>query len=321
MSQKSRLSSLSQTSLKPVQTQSGMLAFSLVGGLLLIVGSFSQNAHAIDLQPGDITAPPPGLNFIQANYQLSKRGDLYAANQKLSSTTKLTSRQFQLRYTHTFETADLPSVVYVQTPMGYVQPEKALSSLYTKESGLGDTTMVYAIWPYANQTEKKYWALGAYLTLPTGHYEAANGLINMGGNRHSVALQTGYQLPLSQSVNWMVAGDAVWFGKNDEYFAHQFATQRQTLKQDALYTAQTGLIYELTKQFSLAAAYFYTQGGERVLDGVDVANSATRLHRYQLSATARLPFATMMLQYGDDLDTKNGYIEDSRVILRVIKPF
>ena len=304
-----------------MQAGAGMPFSSLVSGLLLMVGCFSQHAYAIDLQPGDITAPPPGLNFIQVNYQLSKRGDLYAANKKISDATKLTSSQFQVRYTHTFETATMPSVVYVQTPMGYVQPEKALSSLYTKESGLGDTTMVYAIWPYANREEKRYWAVGAYLTVPTGHYEAANGLINMGGNRYSYALQTGYQMPLAANVNWMAAVDAVWFAKNDEFIDFRTPAQQQTLKQDVLYTAQTGLVYDVNKQFSLAAAYFYTQGGERVLDGVDVANSATRLHRYQLSATAQFSFARIMLQYGDDLDTKNGYIEDSRVIVRFIKAF
>lgn len=303
------------------QTWLGMPTPKLAMGLGLMVACLSGPVQAIDLQPGDITAPPAGLNFIQLNYQVSKRGDLYAANQKISSATKLTSSQFQVRYTHTFETADLASVVYVQTPMGYVQPEKALASLYSKESGLGDTTMVYAIWPYANRETKHYWAVGAYLTVPTGHYEAGNGLINMGGNRYSGALQTGYQMPLAQSVNWMAAVDAVWFTQNDNYYANQLASQQQTLKQRALYTAQSGLVYDLSPKFSLAAAYFYTQGGERSLNGLDVANSTTRLQRYQLSATARMPFATVMLQYGDDLDTKNGYIEDSRVILRLIRAF
>ena len=320
MTQTNRLIGLSLAELKTRTVQSTRRLFYLISGVLLLLG-FSVSVSAIDLQPGDITAPPPGLNFIQVNYQLSKRGDFYASNQKISDDTKLTSSQFQLRYTHTFETADLPSVVYVQTPMGYVQPEKALSSFYTKESGLGDTTMVYAIWPYANKEARQYLAAGAYLTLPTGHYEASNGLINMGANRYSVALQTGYQMPISQNVQWMTAVDAVWFGKNDDYFDFRTPAQQQTLKQDALYTLQTGLAYDVSKQLSLSAAYFYTQGGERVLDGVDVANSTTRLHRYQLSATAQFSFARIMLQYGDDLDTKNGYIEDSRVILRVMKAF
>jgi hypothetical protein len=226
-----------------------------------------------------------------------------------------------LRYIHTFETADLPSVVYVQTPLGYVHPEKALSTVYNNQSGLGDTTMVYAIWPYANREEKKYWGVGVYLTLPTGQYEAANGLINMGGNRYSYALQTGYQIELLPNLNWIAAVDAVWFAKNNEYFANQLATQQQTLKQEVLYTAQTGFSYDLNRQFSVAAAYFFTQGGERVLDGVDVANSETRVHRYQLSATSRFSFGQVMLQYGNDLSTKNGYIENRRVIVRFIKPF
>jgi len=290
--------------------------------LCLFTSSFYSPAlYAIDLQPGDITAPPPGINLIQLSYVSSQRGDAYQAKQKVSNATKLVSNQFQLRYTHTFETADLPSVVYVQTPMGYVHPENALSTVYTKQSGLGDTTMVYAIWPYANREEKRYWALGAYLTVPTGHYEAANGLINMGGNRYSYALQTGYQMPLAANVNWMAAVDAVWFAKNDEFFDFRTPAQQQTLKQDALYTAQTGLSYDLNRQYSLAAAYFFTQGGERVLDGVDVANSQTRVHRYQLSATSRFSFGQVMLQYGNDLSTKNGYIEDRRVIVRFIKVF
>ncbi len=290
--------------------------------LLLALSSLVSPAlYAIDLQPSDIIEPPPGLNIIQVNFQSSKRGDLYQANRKVSDATKLSSNQFQVRYTHTFKTADLTSVVYVQTPMGYVHPEKALSTAYTNQSGLGDTTMVYAIWPYANREEKKYWALGAYLTVPTGHYEAANGLINMGGNRYSYALQTGYQMQLASQLNWMAAVDAVWFGKNNDYFANQAATLQQTLKQDALYTVQTGLGYDLNPQYNLAATYFFSQGGERVLDGVDVANSTTRLHRYQLSASSRFSFGKVMLQYGSDLSTKNGYIEDSRVILRFIKPF
>jgi hypothetical protein len=292
-----------------------------VGLVFFTFGLFSTALFAIDLQPGEIAAPPPGMNLIQLNVVSSQRGDAYQAKQKVSDATKLVSNQFQLRYIHTFKTADLPSVVYVQTPLGYVHPEKALSSVYNKQSGLGDTTMVYAIWPYANREEKKYWGVGVYLTLPTGQYEAANGLINMGGNRYSYALQTGYQMELLPKLNWMAAVDAVWFTKNNEYFANQLSTQQQTLKQDVLYTAQTGFSYDLNRQYSVAAAYFFTQGGERVLDGVDVANSETRVHRYQLTATSRFSFGQVMLHYGNDLSTKNGYIEDRRVIMRFIKPF
>jgi hypothetical protein len=295
--------------------------FAWVGLCFVVASLYSPAIYAIDLQPGEIAAPPPGINLIQLNVISSQRGDAYQAKQKVSDATKLVSNQFQLRYIHTFETADLPSVVYVQTPLGYVHPEKALSTVYNNQSGLGDTTMVYAIWPYANREEKKYWGVGVYLTLPTGQYEAANGLINMGGNRYSYALQTGYQIELLPNLNWIAAVDAVWFAKNNEYFANQLATQQQTLKQEVLYTAQTGFSYDLNRQYSVAAAYFFTQGGERVLDGVDVANSETRVHRYQLSATSRFSFGQVMLQYGNDLSTKNGYIENRRVIVRFIKPF
>lgn len=290
----------------------------LISWFFLAASLFSHTAYAIDLQPGDIVALPPGLNIIQSTYQISKRGDLYSNDQKVMSTTQLSSSQLQLRYVHTFETATLPSVFYVQTPMGYTHPEKALSTVYKPEAGVGDTTMVYAFWPYVNREEKRYWALGAYLTLPTGHYDLSNGVVNMGSNRFTYALQTGYQMPLGKDVNWMTAIDAVWFGDNTEFRADNRETVNKTLTQEVLYTLQTGLSYDVNPKTTVSATYFYTAGGETARNGVAQADE-TQLQRYQLSLSSKFSFGKLVLQYGADLSTKNGFIEDSRIIVRYIK--
>jgi hypothetical protein len=290
--------------------------YTLCFGLFL-----SLHAYAIDLQPGEIVAPPAGLNLVQTTYQMSERGDQYVNGRKQSADTKLSAHQLQLRYVRTFETFNMPSLVYVQTPMGYVHPDKVLNQYFDAKSGVGDTSLVYAVWPYANREKKEYWGIGAYLTLPSGQYDGGNATLNMGGNRYAYALQTGYQRPLSEKLHWMGAVDAVWFGSQDDFRPYQaYSGPDMKYQQDALYTIQTGLSYNLTPRLTLAGAYFFTEGGETSRDGLD-QNDTTRLQRYQLTASSQFSFGRVTLQYGEDIKTKNGFFEDSRLILRFIKAF
>jgi len=277
-----------------------------------------RSALAIDLQPGDIVAPPPDMNFVQVTYQASRRGDFYMHGQKVSDQTQFSNNQFQFRYSRTFETADLPSVFYVQTPVGYLHPEKASTGSpfnYRAESGIGDTSMLYAIWPYSNRETKTYWGIGAYLTVPTGYYDSPNGSINMGANRYAGALQTGYQTAITSNVDWMVALDAVFFGDH-----HEFGALKKKLEQDPLYTLQTGLSYQINPRYSIAGTYYYTAGGETYQDGV-AKDDMTQVQRYQLSLVSNFSFGRVFLQYGSDLKTKNGFYEDSRVLLRFVTRF
>lgn len=275
-------------------------------------------ALAIDLQPGDIVAPPPDMNFLQVSYQASRRGDFYMHDQKVSDQTQFSNNQFQFRYSRTFETASLPSVFYVQTPLGYLHPEKASTASpfnYRAESGIGDTSMLYAIWPYSNRETKTYWAIGAYLTVPTGDYYAPNGAINMGANRYASALQTGYQTALTSNIDWMVAVDAMEFGDH-----HEFGVNKKKLEQDPLYTLQTGLSYQINPRYSVAGTYYLTAGGETYQDGI-AKDDMTELQRYQLSLISNFSIGRVILQYGSDLKTKNGFYEDSRLILRFVTRF
>lgn len=270
---------------------------------------------AIDLQPGDVVAPPQDLNVVQVTYLASSRGDLYSNGRKVSDQTKLDSNQFQFRYSHTFRTADMPSVFYVQTPIGYSHPGGALTNFYKPESGVGDTSMLYAIWPYANRETRTYWAIGAYLTVPTGYYDASNGAVNVGANRFATALQTAYQTSVTANIDWMAAFDAVVFGDN-----HEFGPTKKKLEQEPLCTLQTGLSYQIDPQFSIAGTYYYTAGAETFQNGV-AQNDHAQVQRYQLSLASSFSFGKVLLQYGSDLKTKNGFYEDSRLLVRFVKVF
>ena len=268
-------------------------------------------AAAVDLQPGEIRAPKPDIDTMTLTYQFSERGTRYVNGQTQTGDTRIASAQLQARLGHSFEFAERPAYAFVQLPTGYVHPQGSLSA-QSGDAGISDATLLLAWWPHADHAAQRYFAVAGYLTLPTGSYSAERNF-NMGGNRYSGTLQTGFQLPLVDHLNWMTAVDGVWFGKNGDYRA-----THDVLEQRPLYTAQSALQYFLNGRYSVAAAYFYTTGGETSINGL-LRNDTTRLQRYQLSAIANFDFGRVTLQYGGDLQTENGYIENSRWTLRLMQ--
>lgn len=280
-----------------------------------------QPARAIDLVPGDIVAPKPGVKQMLFSYLTSERNDLYK-NNVVTRGLGIKTEQIQLRTAWTFEVDKYPAAFTLQLNGGSVQPTGSLSNIRSGSSGLGDTTLLFALWPYANSDKGEYIAIGTYLTLPTGEYQPTPNF-NLGANRYSYAIQLGYQRALSSSLQWMSAIDASQFGSNADYRAPlplALTHPLTTLDQKTLYSLQTGLRYIINDAYSLSAMYFHTVGGEEMINGIDQQNRVD-LHRYQLSASAQLPVGRLILQYGGDLQTQNGFYETSRVILRYATQF
>ncbi len=284
--------------------------------LLLVVSAMSAplQASAIDLQPGEIRAPLAGRSLVQFSTVYSQRSDYYVNSHKISGRPEYQALQYQLRLAHAFEIDEQPAIVYAQLPITNVQPQ---GSSISGDSGVGDTTFAFAYWPYANRETQTYFGVAAYLIAPTGSYSDRR-VFNVGENRYRGALQLGVQTPIIDSLTWMAALDTVWSGKNND--CGLACLNHQTLEQKPLYTLQSGLSYAINSTFSLATAYFYSVGGETSWDGVN-KNNLTQLQRYQVSGIANFSFGRILLQYGGDLDTRNGYLEDSRWIMRYIKPF
>ena len=272
-----------------------------------------QLVWAVDLLPNDVIAPPPGIQQLQINYQRSERSVYYQNSRKALTGSEIVNTQTQLKYGRSFEIQTLPAYFYVQAPLTEISTSGSVAS-YSSNSGAGDTTFALALWPYANRESERYVGLASYLTVPTGTYHSEQKL-NAGDNRYKWALQAGYEQAISKNINWMSAIDAVWFGENDDH-----ATTHKTLKQKALYSAQTAAIYKFNSTYSVAAGYFYSVGGLTTLNG-ESQNDLTQSHRYQISGIATLPIGRLILQYGQEVKTRNGFIEDSRWIVRYSKYF
>jgi hypothetical protein len=275
--------------------------------------------QAIDLLPGDIVAPNTGNKQFLLSYLSSERNDLYK-NNSVTRGLGIKSEQIQIRTAWTFEVDKYPAAFTLQLNNGSIQSNGSLSA-FSGSSGLGDTTLLFALWPYADRDKGEYVALGTYLTVPTGDYQPKASL-NLGANRYAYTIQLGYQRSLFSSLQWMTAIDASWFNSNGQYrrLFRPADTNIYTLDQKTLYGLQTGMRYIINDAYSVSAMYFRTVGGEEMIDGID-ENNRTDLHRYQLSGSAQLPVGRLILQYGGDIKTQNGFYETSRVILRYITAF
>lgn len=271
------------------------------------------SSHAIDLQPTEVRAPLPGLVSAQLFYQESERGDAFRHGHKQAGAPRLVTSLLTTRVGHSFEMDGYPAAFSVQAGIGSVRPGGSLGAA-RDDSGTTDTTLLLAVWPYANHQTETYFGVGAYLGLPTGSYDNRRAF-NVGGNRYSGALQAGFDTALTRQLHWMLALDNVWFGQNSD-----FGPRHGELEQQTLWTAQSSLRYEIDEVWTLAGGYFHTEGGETRVNGVD-RNDVTRLQRYQLTSMAVLPVGRITLQYGADLRTANGYIEDRRWSLRYSRIF
>lgn len=274
----------------------------------LMATGFSMSAWAIDLQPGDATAPPPGLRSVQLSYLNAER--VGANNARVDQT------QVQFRYTQAFELNQQPALFYLHTGSGRNDPSGAFAPL-PADNGMIDTTLVFAYWPYVDRGSKTFVGIAGYLITPTGSY-SSDRAINMGENRYRWAGQIAHQTRIAPNLDWMSAFDTLWFGKNDA--SRSLTGQLGTLEQKALYSAQTGLLYHLNQRYSLAASYFYSEGGETVFKGA-AQNNSIKSHRYQLSAIRNSSIGRFTLQYGQDIDNNASLEDKRRVFLRYTKFF
>ena len=282
---------------------------------LLILGLLSASfvSHALDLNPFDAVAPQPDKNLFSATLLSTEAKGIYTNGIKSAATPTLSVNQIQFRLGRSYRVAGLTGLSFVQLPVGMLTPGGTASS-YPTDYGIGDLTLVTALWPYENQQTRTYFAIAGYLTLPTGSYSNQQ-LFNLGGKRVAGDIQLAYQTALTKQLDGMIGFDTMWYGPNN----HLGASNAQ-LTQKPLYTAQIGPIYNINQTFAVAATYLYVWGAETSTNGL-ANNNALQNHRYLLSAVATTSKGRFMLQYGTNLDTQFGFNETRRMILRYAVAF
>ena len=275
---------------------------------VITIAMKSNITFAIDLQPGEIKAPAGTFNAAQMSYVYVEKGDKYTHGSKTSSTSNIKQNAFLLRLSHAFEINQIPAIVYAASTINHLENRDIPNAANTNSNGIGDTTLVFALWPYVDRAKEEYLGLATYLTLPTGEYDK-NSAVNIGSNVYQTAFQAGYQRKLIDNVNWMSALDVVLASDNKQFLGNN------KLEKDPLYNFQTGLQYVFNPTYSASVGYFYTVGGESTVNSIDQGN-INKIHRYQLTGQGIYNFGRLMLQYGSEFANENSYIEDHRLIAR-----
>ena len=279
-------------------------------------------AFAIDLQSNDIVAPLPGKSHVMISYINAENGTFYkngaAISTKPYGSPDIGTQSAIARISTSFAVNDLPAISYLQIPYSTIKPEGSLAS-YAAGTGFSDLTFATAIWPYANREKRRYFGVAGYLTAPTGGYNSQQ-TFNAGENRYKSDIQMGYQQPMIENLDGMIAVDTMWFGGNSQCAAACLSANNTSLNQKPLTTTQLGPIYKINQTYTLGASYFYVAGGATTI-GNTYQNNVVNTQRYLLSALAYYPFGRISLQYGRDMEIKNGFVETRRLIVRYTTEF
>ena len=275
-------------------------------------------AWAVDLQPNDIVAPLPGKNHAMISYVNTENTTFYRNGSATSGSPVLSAQTAILRLVTSYSVKGLPAVSFIQMPYGSIKPAGSLA-MYPTATGTGDLTIASAFWPYSDRVNRRYFGVAGYLTLPTGSYNSQQPF-NTGENRYRSDIQMGYQQPIVGNLDGMVAVDTMWFGGNSQCAAACGVASNTSLNQKPLTSTQLGPIYKFNQTYTVGASYFYVAGGATTI-GNTYQNNVVNTQRYLLSALAYYPFGRISLQYGRDMEIKNGFVETRRFILRYTTEF
>ena len=277
---------------------------------------------AIDLQPNDIVAPLPNKNHAMISYVNTDNSTFYRNGSAVSArpyrSPDIGTQTAILRLVTSYTLNGLPAVSYLQLPYGSIKPGGSLAA-YPTATGIGDLTLASAFWPYSDRVNRRYLGIAGYLSLPTGSYNSQQPF-NTGENRYKSDIQMGYQQPIYGNLDGMVAVDTMWFGGNSQCAAACNSLTNTSLNQKPQTSTQLGPIYKINQTYTVGASYFYVAGGATTI-GSTYLNNVVNTQRYMLSALAYYPFGRISLQYGRDMEIKNGFVETKRFILRFTTEF
>ena len=140
-----------------------------------------------------------------------------------------------------------------------------------------------------------------------------------------VIYKIGFQRPITESVDGVIAVDTMWFGGTSQCAAacsQSLSANSPTvpLAQKPLTTTQLGPIYNINKIFTVGASYFYVAGGATAINNV-YQNNVVNTQRFLLSGLAHTPIGRFSLQYGRDMEIKNGFYQPRVLAVRFAKEF
>ncbi|WP_304639684.1 transporter [Pseudomonas sp.] len=285
--------------------------------LLLSTGLFSGMAQSVEIatDPGDYTPLPAGASLGILYGQYATRDRVYADGDRVPMDAGLDTTIGLARYVHYVDVGGVIVNPQVILPFGEVELTEPFGPLKPMSgSGVGDPIVGATAW-FLNDSEAQQWfGLSAFVSVPLGRYDAARGPVNVGENRWKGIFHAAYVKHLTDKVAMDLIGEYSIYGDNDDFLGLR-------RKQDDAQSIQGHLRYMLQGQSHVALSYYHSFGGETILGGMDQDDKANSNRWLATYATFLAPTTQLQIQAGRDIRVENGFKEDARINLRLLKVF
>lgn len=292
-------------------------SFALSSTLILASVIYSSSALSAEIatDPGDYTPLPAGVNLGLLYGQYATRDTVYADGDEVPVDTGLDTTIGLARFVHYMDIGGIIVDPQIIVPFGKVKLEEPFNPLQpTSESGVGDPIIGATAWVHNDPEDQEWVGLSAFVSVPVGQYDEDKGPVNIGENRWKGIFQAAYVKHLSNSVVLDLIAEYSVYGDNDDFLGFK-------REQEDAQSLQGHLRYLLSKQSHVALSYYHSFGGETTVGGQDQDDRVNTNRWLATYATFVDPTVQLQVQAGQDINVENGFEEETRVNVRVLKVF
>ena len=276
------------------------LAVILIVPLVFVCVAGMPNMARADYDARDYIAAPPGTDLLLWYYRYVSGNNLYSDGNKVMGNADLKETIGIFRAVHFTSIFGITADPQVLLPFGSASAAFGTGGTDVSTSGLGDAIFACTFWLYNKPESKTWFGFTQYITAPTGDYSHEKPL-NLGTNRWAFKEEVGLNKGFGNGWYIDLGGSAEFYTDNTDA-----NTSKQTLKQDPLFTGEIHISKDITKVLYVAGEYFYHNGGNEKLNGVD-QNNKTESQGAQLTTGFNFaPNYQLLVQYRNDFATKNG---------------
>lgn len=252
--------------------------------------SSSVFAAGVSADPGDYKALPAGTNLAVAYYQHLTADNVYANDNKVVDDLGLTLDLGMLRYVRYMEIGGL--LMDPQVVLPFAKQQNSLDG--SENSGIGDLLVGGVAWPYHNEELGRYFALGGFISFPTGSHKQDN--FSISNDRFQYNFQTGYQHALNQNIVFEGITQIELYSDKD----------KSGMEKETFYQTDLSAIYKFNSETSLAITWRRVDGGREFLGNETMLESEQKNTLLLSGATNIAKNTQLLLQWRQDFDVKDG---------------
>lgn len=287
--------------------------------LAILASSTTCFSAEVSTDPGDVSPLPPGVNLGLVYYQHASRDAYFSGGNKLTSTNKLDTDIALLRFVHYTTIGNFLVNPQFIIPFGSVNlKDSSLGLPFSSKtaSGVGDPLVGASLWLWQKQENKESIEVTGFISLPLGNYDYANGPINLGENRWKAIGHIGYSRAIFDSLSFDIIGEVTKYGDNDKYISNGIKKEQKSAQSLMMH-----LKYSIAPSSYIAFSYFHDFGGETSINGNEQSDKMNNSRWLATYATFVEPSIQLQVQFGQAIKVQNGFEENSRLNLRLLKVF